>query len=293
MNINRSQVFLSFALFLVAACGDGQDFEGDEGDELGSSEEALGTSADPMQISNALNPNALNPNALNPNALNPNALNPNALNPNALNPNALAAIQDPGAHGAASRELLKYTVGCALDTTQSFAFSWTDSLQVKHDEVYHGLLGLAPEWRDGSLSVVKGRWISACLASRTNWYGVAVVISSRGLHERLKHVDIEERTAFPEFEGAFFGDAFASTPVLYACHNLANVAHSRSMLRECASGHPNGSGGIIDCGPIHVVGPCEDHCTSWNSAEGFYEQCRATPVSPWYGQVVSAFLPDE
>jgi hypothetical protein len=278
---------------MVTACGGGQDFGEEEEEE---EEEELGSSSDAIQNTNALNPNALNPNALNPNALNPNALDLNGLNLNALNPNSLSAddlnaIQDPGTRGTISRELLKYTVGCAMDTSQAFEFTWTDTLQVAHPERYTGLLGLAPEWYDNPLSNAKGRWISACLASRVNWYGAAVMISSRGSHQQLKHVDAVEHSTYPAFEGAFFGDAFASSPVYYACYDPTNVTHSRSLLRECASGHPNGTGGILECGPIHVLGPCENYCTSWNATEGFYEQCRASSGSPWYGEVVSTFLP--
>src|SRR6266511_3083177 len=96
--------------------------------------ESIGTVESALENPNALNPNALNPNALNPNALNPNALNPNALNPNALNPNALAALKDPGPSGDLSRQLIKYVVGCALDPSQSFRFSWTDNSGQVHEE---------------------------------------------------------------------------------------------------------------------------------------------------------------
>src|SRR5690349_5753296 len=103
---------LTPAVFAMFGCTDDRR----EPDEL------LGEALSAVETDNALNPNALNPNALNPNALNPNALNPNALNPNALSPDALAAIMDPGPTGELSRQHLKYTVGCALDSMQSFSF---------------------------------------------------------------------------------------------------------------------------------------------------------------------------
>src|SRR5262249_39623288 len=153
---------------------------------------------------NALNPNALNPNALNPNALNPNALNPNALNPNALSADALAAIMDPGLAGDLSREHLKYTVGCALDPSQAFSFSWTDAYQVVHQENYWGLLGLATFWSSKPLSDVgHQQWISACLAARTNYLGLSVTISSRGPCQALNKHNTPEEDEYTNEEGAF------------------------------------------------------------------------------------------
>jgi hypothetical protein len=272
------------AIALLAGCGDGS-VDTTEDEDLGVGESAL-------EISNALNPNALNPNALNPNALNPNALNPNALNPNALNPNALLALQAAGSAGEMSRQLLKYTVSCALNPTQSFAFSWTDSLGTVHSETYWGLLGLASDWATNPLSTSGAAWVSACLASRINWYGVAVTISSRGVATQLDTTG-EERSSYSKLEGAFYGNLFTSTPAVYTCYNVGNIANSRSKQRDCAAGHLNTDGTVSSCGMLQILGSCGDYCNSALDAQQYYPGCfttsgrLGTPIS----SVVTTALP--
>ena len=266
-------------------------------------EELYGEAASAVVNGNALNPNALNPNALNPNALNPNALNPNALNPNALNPNslssaALTAITDPGTNGDLSRELLKYTVSCALSSSQSFAFSWTDSSSVTHSESYPGLLGLATGWASNALGTTGQYWVSACLASRVNWYGVHVDISSRGNLSQLATTSAEI-TDYPYIEGAFFGNLFASTPAVYACYNYANISTSRVWQRDCATGHLNSNSTTSSCGMLTILGDCSNFCSAIPAYNPMYDnqyystcynsttQSEATLVS----QVVTTAVP--
>src|SRR5262245_50780162 len=126
MRTHRSLGLLVLLVGSLTACGGAG--QGEDEELVGSAEGAL------------VNENALNVNALNVNALNVNALNVNALNVNALSADALAALTDPGSNGALVRQLLEYTVGCALDTSQSFGFSWTDTLGFDHPETYWGQL---------------------------------------------------------------------------------------------------------------------------------------------------------
>ena len=211
-------------------------------------------------------------NALNPNALNPNALNPNALNPNALSPSALLALQDPGSSGDLSRQLLKYTVSCAFAPSQSFSFSWTDTSGVVHPETYSGLLGLAAGWANTRLSTSGAEWVSACLASRANWYGATVTISSRGPAEHLATTS-EERASYPAIEGAFFGNLFTTTPAIYSCYNSTNVVNSRAQQRDCATGHLNPDGSVSSCGMLQVLGSCSTYCNSIDPSRQYYPSC--------------------
>ena len=221
-----------------------------------------------------------------------NALNPNALNPNALSPSALQLIQDPGSSGDLSRQLLRYTVSCALNPTQSFSFSWTDAFGVVHSETYSGLLGLAVGWANNRLSTSGAEWVSACLASRVNWYGATVIISSRGPTAHLSTTS-EERAGYPAIEGAFFGNLFTSTPAIYSCHNLTNVDNSRSQQRDCAAGHVNPDGSVSSCGMLQILGSCSDYCSSIDASRGYYPSCftssdhLGTPISA----VVTTALP--
>ncbi|WP_437529313.1 hypothetical protein WME79_47495 [Sorangium sp. So ce726] len=256
-------------------------------------ESVVGVAPSALEFVNALNPNALNPNALNPNALNPNALNPNALNPNALSPAALSAIQAPDAAGALSRQLLRYVVSCALDASQSFSFSWTDSEGTVHDEVYWGIIGLATQWETSALGHPKQQFISACLASRTNWYGASVTISSRGDHGALDKTDKPELSTYTRLEGAFWGNLFAPSPYLNACYHEANRDRARSQSRDCAAGHLGDSGAVQPCGIINIVGSCDSACEPLKQRGMYYPRCASNVngTVDWTTKVITVFLP--
>ncbi|MRG95760.1 hypothetical protein GF068_28155 [Polyangium spumosum] len=221
--------------------------------------------------------NALNMNALNMNALNMNALNMNALNMNGLDPNSLSAIRDPGPNGDLAREFVKYAVSCSLASDQSFDFTWADAEEVEHPESYPGVLGLEPEWANGPLSLNGQRKVSACLAGLTNMYGVHVTISMRGPEAPLKIVDPAELQAYPNVEGAFWGNLWADTPHLYACYNGDTVANSRAHQRVCAAGQLNPDSSITECGMIDIVGPCSDVCEPVSSETGAHPTCLVNP----------------
>jgi hypothetical protein len=213
--------------------------------------------------------------ALSTNALSTNALSTNALSTNALSTKALAAIQDPGATGALSRELLQYIAGCALTPTQSISFSWTDAGGVTHDEMYRGQLGLAAEWADGPLTRRSSQdLVSACLAARTNYFGIPVHLSMRGGADVLAdNTTSAELAAYPYVEGAFWGNLFTATPRLYACYDPSNVAHAWADERVCATGYPTGHGQFTPCGIIALTGSCEDRCRGFDRRGQYYRGC--------------------
>jgi hypothetical protein len=222
--------------------------------------------------------NALNLNALNLNALNLNALNLNALNLNGLSQANLAAIQNPGTTGHLARMALRYMVSCAFSGSQSFSFNWTDSSGTIHNEVYPGLLGIAPAWATGTLNLEQQRMVSACLAARVNYYEVPVVISARSVREPLKTLsNDQELVDYPDVEGAFWGNLFASSPFINACYNNATVSNSRAWQRDCAVGHLGGGSEIQECGMIHIVGSCSSVCQSLNGAGQYYPSCIERP----------------
>lgn len=238
----------------------------------GDDAEPVGEVTEALVMDNALNPNALNPNALNPNALNPNALNPNALNPNALSSAAMSALQAPDAGGDLSRQLMRYVVSCALDSTQSFSFTWTDSSSVSHPTTYPGLLGVAPSWISAPLGTAAQQWVSACLASRVNWYEIPVTLSSRGGLGALG-LGLGEIAAFPTEDGAFWGNLFTSSPAVFACNNPSAASHARSLLRDCAVGHLDAQGVPQECGMIHIVGSCATYCQGLDAIGIFHARC--------------------
>jgi hypothetical protein len=271
---NQIRFVMSSSLMLVAACGAAMDTVTDENIDHHTS--ALDTS------------NALNQNALNLNACNLNALNLNALDVAALSPSSIAALQDPGPSGDLARQLVRYAVNCALGSTQTFSFSWTDTAGTQHEERYPGNLGLAPYWSRGALNTSDERWISACLASRVNWYGIPVTLSARAPGNALPVSDAE-RSTFTLQEGVFFGNLFTPTPTIYSCFNADHVEFSRARNRDCAAGHLNPDGSVVDCGIIQRLGPCSRWCASQDPKDGYYTSCR-NPQGTQLGEVFTIFL---
>ncbi len=272
-----------WATLLLTGCGAGSIDSTDD--------ESVAEVAEALENPNAMNPNAMNPNAMNPNAMNPNAMNPNALTPSAMSASAILALLDPGPSGDLSRQLLKYTVSCALDESQSFGFSWTDAQGAVHAEVYAGLLGLATSWVSRPLDISGQRWVSACLASRVNWYGAPVMLSSRGAHANLRTQSAAERSSYPRQEGAFFGNIFLENPAVYACYTTPNVAHSRSLFRDCAAGHVDSSGAVVGCGPVQILGDCADYCATLDAAGLYYPSCARIVGGVPIVNVVTTYLP--
>lgn len=242
---------------------------------------------------NGLGLNGLGPNGLGPNGLGPNGLGPNGLGPNGISADAFAAIQADSASGELSRQLLKYTVSCALTPNQSFAFSWVDSAGVTHDELYTGLLGIAPGWATAPLTdETEQRLVSACLAARVNYYGVNVYISLRSRLDPLRtKVQDAELADYPHVEGAFVGNLFTSNPHIYSCYYDANIALARSQDRDCAAGHVDENGDVVDCGPIEVLGSCADWCHNLDNHERWYHDCDDPADSTSTGAAIVVALP--
>ena len=267
MNNNRKRIFLACSIAsLLVACG-GED---------------PGQGASPVLLS---------PNALNTNSLDFTALGLQSLTPNGLSARNRGALVDPGLTGILTRELVRYSVTCAFDPSQSFAFAWTDVLGIVHNENYAGLLGLATSWQTQALSTTGQQWVTACLAARVNWYGVPVTISSRGNHPALRNISAREIAAYNKEEGAFWGNLFSgSAAYLYACHYDPNVAYARSVWRDCAAGHLTAWGTTVDCGLIHVVGSCDTYCDPLDRTGYYHPQCTG-PNGKTTDSVVTTFLP--
>jgi hypothetical protein len=233
----------------------------------------LGVSRSAALSVNALSVNALSVNALSVNALSVNALSVNALSVNALSVNSLSAIQDPSAAGDLSRELLEYTVGCALNSSQSFNFSYTDAIGVVQSVSYPGKLGVAPDWATGPLtSVSEQELVSGCLAAHTNYFSVHVDISVRNT-VLVGSTPAAELAAYPYVEGAFWGNLFTSSPALYACYTSADVGHSRAAQRVCATGYLDSIGNVLPCGMITLTGSCDSGCFQLNADNEYYRGC--------------------
>ncbi|HJZ87962.1 MAG TPA: hypothetical protein VKN99_22460 [Polyangia bacterium] len=243
-------------------------------------------------LENALSPNALLTNSLVSNSLVSNSLVSNSLVSNSLVSNSIVsnALSDPSAQGDATRLFFRYLVGCALNSSQTASFSWTDSDGNVHDETYSGALGLGSSWADEPLDEAGQRWVTACLLARTNYFGISVVISMRGpvLRGDPFTASIQEVSDYADSEGAFWGNLFAPNRTLYACtstYNASDQNHVPGYLeadqRVCTvpatddGGNPSGftQCGFDDSHALDCTGACSASvwrfASSW-SAQAFY-----------------------
>jgi hypothetical protein len=221
--------------------------------------------------------------ALTANALTGDALRANTLAADTLSTNTVSALGDPGAAGTLARKLLRYAVGCALRSDQSFAFTWMDATGVEHAEAYPGQMGLAPYWATQPLDTAGRQWVSACIAARVNAFGVTVPLSMRGAHPALATMP-DEAAAYPTREATFFGDLFSTTPAAYACYDPTTTDLAVLHDRVCAQ--PTSA--LLappDCGPIQVLGQCFElvgqldvgRCASEDAGLRYFYDCAPSP----------------
>ncbi|MCG8422186.1 MAG: hypothetical protein MJE77_30050 [Proteobacteria bacterium] len=235
----------------------------DDWSELGRASQEIGA-----ENALAFNRIALNRIALNRIALNRIALNRIALNRIALNRLHLDNARNRRKSGAGLHmdeliELLKYMVRCALNAG--------DAVVLEYNGIEYrlpGLLGVAPQWRDGPLPADRHEILSACLLAHANGLDVSVAISLRSAG--IIPVDVGEAESYPVYEATFFGDLFEGNFLPYACTATgAELARSLSPdreLRVCSDGTER-------C-LINHVGRCADVCDSYIDGYG-WQQCSA------------------
>jgi hypothetical protein len=255
---------LTFWMIVPLACGCAL--------ETPQREDDAASRAEAVRIVNALDPNGIAPNGIAPNGIAPNGIAPNALTPTAMSESARSSLRQEGLAGKLSRMFIEYAVSCAFTGGQTFEYTWNDGSA--HAVSFNGAMGLAPDWQTRGLTATERRWVSACMAARTNYFGVSVTISLRGSHGALS-AGAAEIDDYRHKEGAFWGDIFADTPTMKACYFTSEVAYARSLSRVCATLTDAGDG----CGILESIGPCDAppaSCTA--SAENFDDCGGATEV---------------
>jgi hypothetical protein len=278
-------------LFAMIFLGVAPVLAGCVSEEAETEAEDLGATRDEINILNALEPDALVPSATLTNALAPNTLAANALTLTAMSAGALAAIQARGSEGDLSRAFLRYAVGCAFTSSQSFQFSWTDAQGATHAETYQGEVGLAPGWAAGSLSQDGQKLVTACMAARSNHYGAVVMISARHPSISALSASSTEQLDSPILEGAFWGNLFATTPQIYSCYTSANIQASRDQQRVCAAGYLTTSGTAF-CDYIVSRGDCSVVCQEDDAETLGYASC-GTATNPTESRfAITTYLAD-
>ncbi len=178
---------------------------------------------------------------------------------------------------ADGREVLTYIVSCALP-------AGTVLTDPSTGQQYFGQIGLAASWINHPMTLDQQRWVSACLYSRVNNFGVAVEISLRGSDPALKTNAPSEVTDFTQQEGAFYGQYFdASLLEAYACSG-DNVAAAAADQRVCAE---DGGGGKTPCG-FTYTGQCDGDGSRHKTgkacamfvANAYYENCDGQTAAP-------------
>ncbi len=225
------------------------------------------------------------------NKLAANKLAANKLAANKLAANKLAAnsLQSSDLIDTADgREVLSYIISCAL--AEGDEIEVVDSNDVHY--TFPGSIGLAPDWATQAPSVAERHWVTACVLSRTNYFGISVQLSLRGDHPALATTS-EELEAFSFPEAAFYGDLFDPDGIqMYACQAPQEGWTPTIDLRVCAV---SDDGVTTRCG-FTYTGSCEipngtmrQTCSDSTFA---YGGCRAgtDAADPDWSEVISVAL---
>jgi hypothetical protein len=167
--------------------------------------------------------------------------------------------------------LLEYFIGCALAEDQTIQVPTTEG-KLKS---FTGSLNLANGWLHRSLTEEERRWISACMLSRTNYFGHTVSISLRAIHPGLsKNYSADEIEEYSINEGAFYGNIMSSQPVAYACRGKGPFFPENTSLKKriCTEENVDNPGANNHCGII-ITGNCEDVCEQYNEHSMAFSKC--------------------
>ncbi len=171
------------------------------------------------------------------------------------------ALADPDlASTAAKREQLTYLVRCALPADV------TVYADIEGERfTFPGSIGLAPRWLTEPMTPREERWVSACLLAHVNYFGKHVRISIRATGAGVPELDAsaDEQQTYTIFEGGFFGNLFAPTPVAYTCLGARTPTQAADPIlqdRVCTqeTGVTTAAGLPVTRCQFLVTGRCEE-----------------------------------
>jgi hypothetical protein len=171
------------------------------------------------------------------------------------------ALADPTlASTPAKRKQLTYLVRCALPADVA-VYADVDGERF----TFSGSIGLAPGWLTEAMTPSEERWVSACLLAHVNYFGKQVRISIRatGIAVPELEASTDEQQTYTIFEGGFFGNLFAPTPVAYTCQGTRTSVQARDPIlqdRVCTqeTGETTAEGMPLTVCQFLVTGRCED-----------------------------------
>jgi hypothetical protein len=196
------------------------------------------------------------------NSLGPGHFENANLNPAILN----AANLETMASSTSGRATLPYVIGCALALGASVTTTYLDGV-IPTQITFYGEIGLATTWQSSGLTVSQQRLVSGCALARVNELGTSVTISLRGPSTALG-AKAAEITAYPKFEGVFFGNVFAGALQFAACRGTGTALPSG---RTCAM---ENTGGLTFC-RYEYAGLCADVCSTLvtTATHTYYQNC--------------------
>jgi hypothetical protein len=159
-----------------------------------------------------------------------------------------------------ARKVLSYAVRCALDSTQTLAFTIAGS-------TYRigGGLGIAPRWTTDGLSAIQAAWVSACVLAHATDESTLIWLSVRGAQPGLA-TTIDETAQFQIKEGAFWGNVFVDLGPIgaYSCNGVDQTTDGSEgdlPYRTCAQWDGMTASNRSLCG-MSYAGPCSTACTT-------------------------------
>jgi hypothetical protein len=209
-----------------------------------------------------LEENKITSNKITSNRIELNKITSNKITSNKITSNSYKITSNHLLDTAEGRELLTYLVACAIPT----GVTLETNISGVHYE-FSGEIGLAPRWIDHALRESDQHWVSACLLSRVNRFGISVPISIRGPHASLT-VTHDEAQDYTREEGAFYGNIFTPVdePIIwFACRGRQEATSESGDLdlRDCAERDPADPSHTL-CG-FDYVGDCADFAPPKNA----------------------------
>ena len=198
-------------------------------------------------------------------------------------------------HTEEGREVYSYIIGCALgqntkieaDVPEARDTAPPDTLySCKNGRcAFSGSIGLAEHWIDRPLNRNGQRWVTACLLSRVNHFGVTEIFSMRGAASALS-VSPREAEQYSLQEGAFYGNIFsddADAPLDWnACRGTDKAAtpnRGELAMRDCTEPDPDDRAHTVcgfkyagDCGATRAFSP-RPACATFDPEDGTFGEC--------------------
>nr|HEX4318779.1 hypothetical protein [Kofleriaceae bacterium] len=147
-----------------------------------------------------------------------------------------AKAVNPYAQTTDGQQYLTYLIGCALASNQSI----TVTVGLAKNVVIPGVMGLTSAWTTRALTAQERQYVSACVMSRTNYFGDPISISDRGNWNGLQLTQ-QEYNQYGVEEGVFFGDILngSANAYMHACIGVDQAiddTQSDLPYRKCATG---------------------------------------------------------